>query len=111
MALTATDWTVTVQSNLIQNGERRTFCKLELASGTYPSNGVPVPANGKLGMGRNLSHIIISDADSFGNAIKYDKDNGSFRIFLASTPGTELATTATVGSAVLATIYVEAVGW
>lgn len=111
MALTATDWTVTVQSNHIGNKERRTLCKCELASGTYPSNGIPIPANGKLGMGRNVSHIIISDADSFGNQLKYDKDNGTIRVFLASTPGTELATTATVGSAVLATIYIEAVGW
>jgi len=111
MALTATDWTVTNNTNIIGNKERRVFSTLALASGTYPSNGVPIPSNAALGMGRNLSHIIISDADSFGNQIKYDKDNGSFRIFLASTPGTELATTATVGSTILATIYVEAIGW
>lgn len=111
MALTATDWTVTTESNRIQNKERRVLSKLVLASGTYPSNGIPLPADGKMGMGRNLDHIVIVDADSFGNQLKYDKDNGTIRVFLASTPGTELATTATVGSAILATIYVEAVGW
>ena len=110
MALTATDWTVTLSSNIVGNKERRTFGSWALASGTYPSNGIPIPANGKLGMGRNLSHIIISDADSYSHIMKYDKTNGTIRVFLAST-GAELATTATVGSTVLSTIYVEAVGW
>lgn len=110
MALTATDWTVTVQHNRIQKNERRVLAKCVLASGTYPSDGVPIPSNGKLGMGRNLDHIILVDQDSFSNIMKYDKDNGTIRIFTAST-GAELATTATVGSSILDTIYIEAVGW
>lgn len=109
MALTATDWTVTVTSNHVGNKERRTYCTCVLASGTYPSSGIPVPANGDLGMGRNLSHLIIA-GDDLGYIKKYDKANGTIRIWVAST-GAELATTATVGSSVLGTLYVEAVGW
>ena len=71
MALPATDWTVTTEHRRIQNKERRNLLKLVLASGTYPSDGVPLPINGKLGMVRNLDHILITDADSFGNLIKF----------------------------------------
>lgn len=112
MALTATDWTATTQHTRIQNGERRNLVKLTLPTdGLYPSNGIPVNST-NCRMIRNVDHIIIVDPDATAYVPKYDKDNSSIRIFsLASTGGAELATTATVGSTVLGTIYIEAIGW
>ena len=118
MALTATDWTVTIETQSIQDKRRVNHCKLVLPTDeTYPSDGIPLPANGKLGMRRNLSHIVISDADHQNHIARYDKDNGTIRLHKLSTSSivaqdlVELATTATVGSTVLGTIYIDAFGW
>lgn len=112
MALTATDYTVTIENKNIQNKQRVNRVKLVLASGTYPSNGIPAPTANQLGMVRNIDYVMLIDPDATAYVVKYDKDNHSFRIFsLSSDGGAELATTATVGSTVLQTFYVEAKGW
>ena len=130
-ALTATDWVVVVNPNSStvstaaasgprsrpEGGRRRHYCKLILATaGSYPSNGIPQPAAGKLGMGRNVEYI--SAHDTLVNStyrVKYDTANSSFRVFLATaTSGpqlTEVATTVTVGASGGFIVYVEAVGW
>jgi hypothetical protein len=117
-AITATDWTVTIENQTIQAHRRVNHCKLVLTSGgTYPSDGIPRPVNGTLGMRRNLSHIIIADPDSTNHIVRYDKDNGTFVLHKLSTASitaqdlVELATTATVGTSQLGTIYIDAIGW
>lgn len=118
MALTATDWTVTILTQTVQSKRRVNHCKWELPTdGLYPSDGIPIPVQGELGMVQSFSHILISDDDSTNHVINFDKDNGTIHIRLLSTASivaqdlVELATTATVGSTVLNTLYVDAVGW
>ena len=118
-AITATDWTVTIETQSIQDKRRVNHCKLVLTSGgTYPSDGIPRPTNAQLGMRRNLSHILVSDPDSTNHIIRYDKDNGTFKVHRLTATASivaqdlvELATTATVGTAEVGTLYVDAVGW
>jgi len=114
-AITATDWTVTEVFRGRPGGtqRKRNGYTIVLASGgTYPSNGIPRPTNGKLGLVRNLDYILIGSQDGTAHLVQYDDTNETFRIFtLASTGGAELATTVTMGSAYPQTLYVEAVGW
>ena len=117
-ALTATDFTVTVEDRNIFNHKRRNRCLLDLASGsTYPSGGIPMPTFNQLGMVRNIDYVILTDPDSTNITLKYDQTNHTMLLFKLSTASivaqdlVELATTATVGTTELDQIYVEAVGW
>ena len=116
-ALTATDWTVVVEQKLIEGQRKRNRCKLTLATaGAYPSNGIPLPANGKLGMVRNLEYVVVTDPVAARTApVKYDQANNTFRVFIATaTAGphlTESATTVTNGAGADFVVYIEAVGW
>lgn len=117
-ALTATDWSVTVEDRTIQTKQRRNRCLLNLASGgQYPSNGIPMPTANQLGMVRNIDYVILTDPDSTNITFKYDQANHTMLLFKLSTASItaqdllELATTATVGTTELDVIYVEAVGW
>lgn len=118
MALTATDYTVTIEDRHIEGKHRRNRCKLVLPTdGLYPSDGIPAPTFNQLGMVRNIDYVIITDGDATNHTIKYDQDAHTFQLFKLSTASVtaqdlvELATTATVGSTVLGTFFVEAVGW
>lgn len=116
-ALTATDWTVTVQEQRISHGQRRNRVKLTLATaGSYPSSGVPAPVFGDLGMVRNVDYLIVTDPVAGSvNPVKYDQANHTIRIFVATaTAGahlTELATTVTAGAGGTFILYCESVGW
>ena len=117
MALTATDWTVTVQDRNIEGKKKRNRCQCVLTDGTYPSNGIPQPSSGDLGMVRNTDYVIMLDSDQTLYKKEYDLTNTSIRIYKLSTASIvaqnwiELATTVTVDSTVLDTIFLEAVGW
>ena len=116
-ALTATDWTVSVEERTIEGKKRRNRVKLTLASdGSYPSNGIPIPSAGKLGHVRNVDYIILTDENAGTvNPVKYDQANGTIRVFVATaTAGahmTELATTVTAGAGGAFILYAESVGW
>ena len=117
-AFTTTDYTVTIEDRHIEGKHRRNRCKVVLATdATYPSAGIPAPTFGQLGMVRNIDYVIVTDGDATNHTLKYDQAAHTFQLFKLSTASIvaqdllELATTATVGSTVLGTIYVEAVGW
>lgn len=112
-AMTATDWTVAVLSDHIHNKERFIRASLSLpTTGSYPSNGIPVPAYSSFGFRRNLESLNIETGDAdFGTQYKWDPVNGSIRIFVATT-GVELATTVSgAGVGEVAVLYVTARGW
>ena len=112
-ALGASDWTVTVLSDRIHQKSRRIRATISLpTTGTYPSNGVPVPAYTAFGFRRNLEALQIeSDKAGDGTRYKWDPVNGTIRIFVATT-GNELATTAAGdGTGAAAVLYVAATGW
>lgn len=112
-ALGASDWTVSVLSDRIHQKARHIRASLSLpTTGTYPSNGVPIPAYTAFGFKRNLESIqIYSEGANFGNKFKYDPVNGSIRIYVATT-GNELATTANgAGNGSAEVLYVTAIGW
>ena len=71
------------------------------ASDTYPTNGIPLPAMGLLGMfEKRILRILITPPPGDGYIYKYDKTNGTIRIFEAPTAGT-LAFSANVHDATL----------
>jgi len=114
-ALTATDWTVTVQSDRIQAKTRMVYATIALpTTGTYPSAGVPVPTYDKFGFKRNLESLSIHGGGVTGNTgqrFMYDQANGTIRIFVATT-GNELATTVSgAGTTAAEVLYVMARGW
>lgn len=118
-ALTATDWTVSVERKNSPGGTKTKMyeCKLTLATtGTYGSGGIPIPTRQQFGFVRNLDYINVLDqlASSASMIVKYDKLAGTIRLYTTTaSSGTsiaELATTITAGSGSFV-IYVEAVGW
>ena len=67
VAITATAWTLTVQSRAIHQKERTALVKMVLAGDqglTYPSSGgIPLPTTvGNYGMKRNISYITLVEA-------------------------------------------------
>lgn len=113
MPLTATDWTVAVLSDRIHQKVREVRATMQLpTTGTYPSNGVPVPAYTAFGFKRNLESLTIQgDAGSTGQRFRWDPVNGTIRIFVATT-GNELATTVSgAGTTAAEVLYVTARGW
>jgi hypothetical protein len=117
-ALTATDWTVTVQERRIENKKKVTKCLLTLATaGSYPSGGIPLPSFSALGLKRNLEYIMMIDANPTASYLsQYDVSANTIRILTdvnSDDPSlTELATTVTVGaSASPYVLTVEAKGW
>ena len=112
-ALTATDWTVTILTDRIHQKSRHITATLSLpTTGTYPSNGVPIPLYSTFGFKRNLERLQIDTRDAnFGTDYKWDPVNGSVRIYVATT-GNELATTVSgAGVGAPAVLYVTAIGW
>ena len=114
-ALASGDWTVTILSDRIHQKIRHVRATLSLpTTGTYPSNGVPVPTS-KFGFRRGIEDMQI-DSDNTGATVlgtrfKYDFTLQTIRIFVATT-GNELATTANGdGSGGASVIYVTARGW
>jgi hypothetical protein len=131
-ALTATDWVVSLATGRYRNpvigssGEKTVKASMTLATtGTYPSNGVPLPAASNFGLARYIDNIVIySDAPAAPIIPKYDPDNNSIRYYRqqglsSGTAGTliEVATTVTIGSTATTgaggsnVLYVEAKGW
>lgn len=117
-ALTATDWTVSIEDRgRHMGGKKRYRCKLTLATaGSYPSGGVPIPSLSNFGFVKQLDNIIVFDqlASSASYIVKYDQAAKSIRIYSTTASITaalnEVATTVTVGAASFV-LYVEAVGW
>lgn len=115
-ALGASDWTVTVLSDRIHQKVRHVRATISLpTSGTYPSNGVPIPLYSKFGFKRNIEDMQIdtdnTGATLLGTRFKYDFTLQTIRVFVATT-GNELATTANGdGSGAASVIYVTARGW
>lgn len=116
-ALTATDWTIEIQSRRVENGTRISRIKATLATaGSYPSNGIPWPGYAACGMKRNLDFIRFHDVNPNANTrILNDVDNSSLRVFSSTASATqeaEVATTVTLGSSATPfVVYGEAVGW
>lgn len=130
-ALTATFWTESVESRVIEGKHKRNRIKLTLSStqaGTYPSSGgIPLPTT--LGMVRNVDYIIpvqwpfpVSGATGGADNIvwNYVVSEHAIHGYWAEYPTAaggasqlqELPTTwnpSTLGTAPV--LYVEAVGW
>jgi len=120
MALTATDWTVSVQDKASPGGTKKKHhrCKLTLATaGSYPSNGIPIPAASALGMVSRVDYVVPFDsyAAAASYVVKYDQANKTMRVYTTTastgTALTEVATTVTVGAGGAFIMYVDAVGW
>lgn len=119
-ALTATDWTVSVEDKGSPGGTKKKHhrCKLTLATaGSYPSNGVPIPAYGKLGFVSRVDYVVPFDpyAGAASYVLKYDQANKTVRVYTTTastgTSMAEVATTVTVGAGGAFIVYVDAVGW
>lgn len=116
-ALTATDWTVTIQERRTENGVHVNRIKMTLATaGSYPSNGIPWPSYQACGLHRNLDFIRLHDVNPNANTRTLnDVDNTSFRVFSSTASATqeaEMATTVTLGSSATPfVLYGEAIGW
>lgn len=114
-ALGASNWTVTVLSDRIHQNSRHVHATLTLpTTGTYPSNGIPIPAYTAFGLKRNIETLTIHGGGVTGNTgqrFVYDAHNGTIRIFVATT-GNELATTVSgAGTTAAEVLYVTAIGW
>lgn len=112
-ALAASSWTVTVITDRITAKERRIHASMILpTTGTYTTNGVPMPLFSTFGFKRSIEHAIIStEGANTGLEYKYDETNNSIRIYTTSN-GNELATTANGdGSSSATTLFVTAIGW
>lgn len=114
-ALTATDWTVTVLSDRIHQKSRHIRARIQLPSaGTYPSDGIPIPAYTSFGFKRNLE-VIHVDGIASGQAARqwnYDPVNGTLRAYSTTSgagSGAEIATTVCFGEK--PTFYITARGW
>jgi len=109
-ALGAGDWSVTVLTDRIHQKIRHVRATITLpTTGTYTTNGVPIPLFSKFGFKRNVEDIQIDGMDAgSGLLYKYDGVNGTIRVYTTSN-GTELATTVSTGSP--AVLYITARGW
>lgn len=120
MALTATDWSVSIEDKAAPGGTKKKHhrCKLTLASdGSYPSNGIPIPSASKLGFVSRVDYVVPFDdyAAAASYVVKYDQANKTVRVYTTTastgTSLTEVATTVTVGGGGTFILYVDAVGW
>ncbi len=132
VVVTATNWTQTVESRVIEGKHKRNRVKLVLdgsASTSYPSSGgIPLPTT--LGMTRNIDYVIITQpltpstvATGAVNSYlhHYNQALHSVHLYepLVSTADPsvgfrEVPTTfvvSTVYGAAAPVMYVEAVGW
>lgn len=116
-AISATDVTVTILDRHIEGKKKRSQCTIAFGDGalTYPSGGVPLPADSSFGFKRAMDLLLISDGDdSNGFVWKYDATNKKLRGYqgdndnVADAPLIELTTAATPAAQAL---RVEAVGW
>lgn len=112
-AITATDWTVSFTKQTIQNNIRMNLITLAMGAttGTYPTNGLPLPAGGALGLPRaQVQSLLIREftATNAGRIHQYDSTNHTIRAFVAST-GAEVATTVTAGAGA-PNLYIEVWG-
>lgn len=124
-AITATDWTETVEKRIIDKKQRRNRVRLVLGSngGFYPSSGgIPLPTT--LGMKRNVDYVTLIQASDMvsgqGVLWNYYVTSHNIRGFwlgpttqsaasaLTELPTTWQASDMTAGGVVF---YVEAVGW
>ena len=116
MALTASDWTVSIEKKWRAGNKRHSYVKLTLpTAGTYTASGIDIPSANSLGLRKNVDYVFISDPVAGGvNLIKYDQANKSIRYFVATaTAGahlTEVATTVSVGAGGTFIVYAEVVG-
>jgi hypothetical protein len=128
-ALTATAFTETVESRVIEGKHKRNRVKLAMSATqdlTYPSSGgIPLPTT--MGMTRNIDYVIIVQAPMTtgqppaNNFLwSYDLDNHSLRGYQQPATSAAIATgfaelpTTFKPSLVLGltpVMYVEAVGW
>jgi hypothetical protein len=123
-ALTATDWTTSVQFTEITGKKRRNLVKCTLATaGTYTATGIPMPAREDLGMIRNVDYVNLVDPSSnYGFMMKYDQPNHALLLYGTSTAGTAAAVMVTASSDLIPgstsdgpsggfVVYVQAIGW
>ena len=134
-ALTAADWTETVEERSIWGKKKRNRVKLVLEQNNkfYPSSGgIPLPTT--MGMVRNIDYVIILQpptpttvAAGILNTFmwSYDRENHSIHghtvptgspssAFLVTgfqTLPTTWAVSLAFGDGILPVMYVEAVGW
>ena len=131
-AITATHWTETVESRVIEGKHKRNRVKLVLdvtGAGTYPSSGgIPLPTT--LGMVRNIDYVIVTQmplATTVAAGLvnnywwTYDHENHSIHGYhsrpsdaVPATGFVELPTTWEPSSGygtAAPVMYVEAVGW
>lgn len=118
-ALTATDWTVSIEDKASPGGTKKKHHRVKLTlatAGSYPSNGVPIPTAGKLGFVSRVDYVVMFDdlAQAASYVVKYDQANKTVRVYTTTastgTNLTEVATTVTVGAGSFI-LYVDAVGW
>jgi hypothetical protein len=55
-------------------------------SATYPNGGVPMPAIGNFGMGREVSALSIVDSSDTGIIYKYDQSERKVKVFVKAPP-------------------------
>lgn len=113
-ALTATDWTVSVQQDRIHQKSRHIAATIQLPSaGTYPSNGIPMPAYTSFGFKRSVDRFIINGQTASDSKLwKWDPTNNTLRAFgTASGTGQGVEVATTVCFSDTPTFYVTAIGW
>lgn len=86
-ALVATDVTVTIQSQVISNRKRYVMGTIAFGDGalTYPTAGVPLPANSAFGMIRDIDVLLIdgqtSTAPTSAYLVRYNKADHKLQLF------------------------------
>ena len=115
MALTASDWTVSIQKQWRAGPKRHVYASWTLpTAGTYTASGIDIPDKSAFGFRKGIDYVVLTDEVAGRvNPIKYDEANRSIRIHVATaTAGahmTEVATTVSVGAGGFV-IYAEVVG-
>ncbi len=115
------------ESVRIAGGIKFASLKLTVTGGSVPAGGIPFPAIGKMGMVRNLNHIMIQGSNILTSGVHYEvrisgsidttrnfkmvafqptTSSGALASIFAS--GNALATTAVLPQV---TWFVEAQGW
>ena len=115
------------ESVKISGGVKIASLKMTVTGGSVPAGGIPFPAIGKMGMVRNLNHIMIQGSNILTSGVHYEVrisgsvdttrnfkmvafqptfSSGAVATIFAS--GNALATTAVLPQV---TFFVEAQGW
>ena len=112
--IAASDVTVTVVTERRVQKDRRNLVSIAFGDGalTYPTGGVPMPADGNFGMRRSLSHLVFSDkAAGNGYVPKWDYANKTIVLYESGTASAPLDEADATDTPAAMTLYAEAVGW